>query len=152
MLESQINSVALFFYFTLLDEDLADRFTRTAIGKIRDQIEKRDKKQESVDEVVVYQCSKLFEKARRENVLNTAHLSQKAKYILPTGLSFGAWRQFHKEASIEDLEALVWSRILGFQDAVIAQGLGVTVGTVRYRVGRGLRQLGHLITLGELIA
>lgn len=151
MTETQINSVALFFYFTLLDEELADRISREAIKKIRDQFEKRENSKAFAEAIVIHQCTKLFEKARKEHVLNTAHLSQKAKYILPTGLSFGAWRQFHKESSIEDLESLVWSRVLGFSDEVIAQGLGVTVGTVRYRVGRSLRQLGHLITLGELI-
>ena len=34
---------------------------------------------------------------------------------------------------------------LGFSDQEIAAGLGVTAGTVRYRVGRGLRHLGGYI-------
>ncbi len=41
-----------------------------------------------------------------------------------------------------EVEAVLLSKILGFSDNEIAEGLGVTSGTVRYRIGRGLRHLG----------
>jgi hypothetical protein len=95
---------------------------------------------------------KSYEIIKQSQSLNRASLVQKTKYILPPGVSLGAWRQFHKEAADDELMSVVWSQIVGFEDSVISQGLGVSEGTVRYRVGRGLRQLGQLLGWGDRIA
>ncbi len=152
MTESQIKSVALFFYFTLLDDDLAESASRIVIAKCRAKFKNNKLTENEQLVILVHQLFAVFEKTRTENILNKASLSQKANYLMPQGISFGAWRQFHKESSVEDLVSVVLSQILCLEDATIALGLGVTTGSVRYRVGRGLRQLGHLITLGEIIA
>ena len=157
MTEAQIKSVALFFFFTLLDEDLAERAARLTIENFRVQIKKKSKngtKGLATDPVVVLirESRLVFEKISKSENLNRAAINQKAKFLLPPGVSYGAWRQFHKEAPREDLIAIIWSRIVGFDDVKVAQGLGASEGTIRYRVGRGLRQLGHLLTLGEFIA
>lgn len=151
MTETQIKSVALFFYFTLLDEDLAEKAGHETIEICRKKFKKDNLSEGEQLAILIYQMHLKYGHLRSTHVLNRASLSKRTHYLTPAGISFGAWRQFHKEASPEDLVSVVLSQILGFEDGAIAIGLGVTVGSVRYRVGRGLRQLGHLITMGESI-
>jgi len=66
-------------------------------------------------------------------------------FILPKDLEVASWVSFMSAAEAEEVEAVLLSRVLGFSDAEISQGLDVTEGTVRYRVGRGLRHLGGYI-------
>ncbi len=61
---------------------------------------------------------------------------------IPSELDLSAWATFLNSAHAEEAEAVLLSQILGFSEAEIAQGLDVSEGTVRYRVGRGLRHLG----------
>ncbi len=152
MTETQIKSVALFFYLTLLDEELAEKACELTIQKCRSRLKKNTLSESESTSIVIHLISSIFEKMKSDHILNKASLNSKSNYILTNGISLGAWRQFHKESTSEELVAVVLSQILEFDEATIAGGLGLTIGSVRYRVGRGLRQLGHLITLGERIA
>jgi hypothetical protein len=66
-------------------------------------------------------------------------------FLLPQDLEVERWVSFMASAEAEEVEAVLLSRILGFSDEEISQGLDVTEGTVRYRIGRGLRHLGGYI-------
>jgi hypothetical protein len=66
-------------------------------------------------------------------------------FALPAGLDIAVWASFLAAADAGESEAVLLSRVLGFSDEEIAFGLDVTEGTVRYRVGRGLRHLGGFI-------
>jgi hypothetical protein len=63
-------------------------------------------------------------------------------FLLPEDFELAIWVSFLAAADPIEVEAVLFSRILGFTDPEIARGLGVTEGTVRYRVGRALRHLG----------
>lgn len=153
MTAAQIKSVALFFYFALLDEEMAEKSARQIIEKARQRL-KGMRENESIDSliVIIHETNQLWLKIQdfRHQAKISTH--SKSNFLLPPGTSFGAWRQFHKEASAEDLAAVIWSKVVGAEESKIAQGLGLSEGTVRYRVGKGLRQLGRLIMLGERLA
>lgn len=70
-------------------------------------------------------------------------------WLVPEALDIGPWKQFQKEADGDELLAVIWSRVLNIPDQDIAAGIGVSVGTVRHRVGRGLRLLGTFQNLGN---
>jgi hypothetical protein len=153
MTAAQIKSVALFYYFALLDEDQAERATQATVDKCRSRL-KVKKEKGATDPIIILinEVNEYWLSHQDDRNHSRAVFNQKSKYILPPGISFGAWKQFHKESAQEDLIAIIWSRIIGVEEGKIAQGLGLTTGTVKYRIGKGLRQLGHLITLGEVIA
>lgn len=65
-----------------------------------------------------------------------------AGFVLPPELDINVWMTFLGNGEPTEVEAVLLSKILGFSDEDIAAGLQVTVGTVRYRIGRGLRHLG----------
>lgn len=66
-------------------------------------------------------------------------------FVFPVGFDLSLWISFQSAGDPKEVEAVLLSKVLGFTDDEIAQGLQVTPGTVRYRVGRGLRQLGGYI-------
>ena len=68
--------------------------------------------------------------------------AKEAGFILPPELDINVWMSFVGQGEPTEVEAVLLSKILGFSDEDIAEGLGVTAGTVRYRIGRGLRHLG----------
>lgn len=66
-------------------------------------------------------------------------------FLIPVDFDLGIWSSFITSAHPEESEAVLLSRVLGFSDAEIATGIGVSEGTIRYRVGRGLRHLGGYV-------
>ncbi len=72
------------------------------------------------------------------------NISTDAGWMIPTDLDLGPWREFQKLATQDELLAVIWSKVLEIQDHDIAQGLGISEGTVRYRLGRALRKLGSM--------
>lgn len=68
--------------------------------------------------------------------------AKEAGFLLPPDLDINVWMTFLGSGEPSEVEAVLLSKILGFSDDEIALGLGVTTGTVRYRIGRGLRHLG----------
>jgi len=63
---------------------------------------------------------------------------------VPEGLDLGPWREFQKSSSEDELLSVIWSKILKIDDDDISEGLGITQGTIRYRLGRALRKLGSM--------
>ncbi len=59
-----------------------------------------------------------------------------------TSVDLQTWRRFQKDASDEDLMTLLLSIVLSVSDAELADGFETSIGTIRYRLGRGVRQLG----------
>jgi DNA-directed RNA polymerase specialized sigma24 family protein len=77
--------------------------------------------------------------------------SLESGWRVPQTLDFAPWKEFQKKAPEEELLALVWSKALNFTDEEISQGLGLTEGTLRFRVGRALRKMGTFCRAGDKI-
>jgi DNA-directed RNA polymerase specialized sigma24 family protein len=61
---------------------------------------------------------------------------------LPDRTDLGSWMKFQKSASDEELIVITFVKILGFSEKDISTALNVSAGTVRYRVGKAVRQIG----------
>ncbi|NJL25208.1 MAG: hypothetical protein HC902_08535 [Calothrix sp. SM1_5_4] len=66
-------------------------------------------------------------------------------FLYPKSFDLSLWISFQSSGEPSEVEAVLLSKVLGFSDDEIAAGLNITPGTVRYRVGRGLRHLGAYI-------
>lgn len=145
--EAQIRSVALFFFFALPNESSAKQASVRTLRICQRKIKKEQLESSAVVSLLIHHTYRQWRKAwkRREKV--SQGISYEAGWIIPEAIEIGAWRQFQKDGEPEELLAVIWSKILGFTDEDIALGLGLTVGTVRHRVGRGLRHLGALLSL-----
>ena len=59
--------------------------------------------------------------------------------------SLAGWRDFKKQSTDEEFLTVLWSTVLKVPEEKIARGLNISVGTVRYRLGKGLKKLGDLL-------
>ncbi len=149
MTEAQIKSVACFFFFAFLNESLALQATVRTVKHISKRFKKSPELSESdQNAIIVFQTAKAWEKYSRQHNRKFQGPHFEAGWQLPEDTDLAPWRQFLKEVGSEEVLAVIWSRILCFSDECMAKGLGLTVGTVRYRVGRGLRKLGSFYQMG----
>jgi DNA-directed RNA polymerase specialized sigma24 family protein len=60
----------------------------------------------------------------------------------PATIDPQAWVKFQKDAADVEIAALLLSLVFQYTPHQIAEGVGVSLGTARYRTGKAARQLG----------
>ncbi|MCB0406766.1 MAG: hypothetical protein KDD34_01105 [Bdellovibrionales bacterium] len=143
--EAQLRSIAIFYFYSLQDEKLATQASAKTIAQLKLRQKEENLSNQELSPALVSATLKNW-KILKKNIRSTqSAVSEEAGWIVPAGTDLGAWRQFRKEANEEEFLAVIWSLILGMKDETISKGLGVTVGTVRHRVGKGLKLLGTMV-------
>ncbi len=137
----QIRSVASFFFFTLLDSNLAYKATSDAINICNKELKRTDKQilPNSFLIETNYKVWKRYKDVKPK--MNWEIRDIPNPFDIPEGINLSPWRQFIKDEHTNVSLIVVWSRLLGFSDKDIAEGMGVSTGTVRYRAGKGLKAL-----------
>jgi len=137
-MDSVTRMVAKFFYFSSLDEQISFAASLRALADLRHNGWLEEKSRARWVGVL----SKWRPKIRQLRGRQWPGFAQAPGYVRPHDFDLNAWSGFLNAGEASEVEAVLFSKILNFSDDEIAEGLGVTVGTVRYRVGRGLRHLG----------
>lgn len=134
-----VRSIALFFFLSFLDEKVALEASERAVT----QLKARGKSSDHPSIVrLLWQCFEQYSKHVSRRPLKT---EPDVDWAVPPHVDLGPWVKFQQEAGKNELIAVLLSRILGFNDESIASGLGISVGTARHRIGKGMRHLGtHL--------
>jgi hypothetical protein len=140
--ETEVKSIALFFFFAFLDDRRALEASTQAISICTDKKKKNPQFNSQV--LTVMATFAVWTKHHLKLNRGNPNISSEAGWSIPEDLELGPWREFQKQATQDELLAVIWSKILGFSEKDIAQGLGISEGTVRYRLGRALRKLGSM--------
>lgn len=138
MNDTVIDTVAKYFFFTALDE----RISFSASLKVLAELKAKNWMDESHRDRWIEILTKWSKKARGLSPRTWSESPSDRGFIFPRDLDVSLWISFLSAADPVEVEAVLLSRILGFTDDEIARGLKVTEGTVRYRIGHGLRHLG----------
>jgi len=142
MTEADVQSIALFFYFAFLDDKKAVEASSQALVLCRD---KKTRNPEMKNNVAVVAATKaVWSRYKARVIRGRPNTSVESGWLTPEGLDLGSWREFQKMASEDELLTVIWSKILKIDDLDISEGLGITQGTIRYRLGRALRKLGSM--------
>jgi hydroxymethylpyrimidine pyrophosphatase-like HAD family hydrolase len=151
MVDTQVHAVAKFFFLTLKDHRVAHEATKRSLLRLQKQQKNQPTQDEDLANLVyvTYKYWKLYHKNKSQfsffhvqpKVVEEA-ISQENKFYFPKELSISAWNQFIKDSKEDEILLVAWSKILNISDTDIAKGLGLSEGTVRYRVGNGLKKLG----------
>lgn len=142
MNESDVKTIALFFYFAFLDDRRAIEASTQALH-ICTEKRKRDADIKS-NVAIVAATHTIWDKYKLRINRGRPNTSPESGWLLPSGVDFGPWREFQKNATQDELLTVIWSKILKISDQDISEGLGITQGTIRYRLGRALRKLGSM--------
>lgn len=134
--ENIIRSTALFFYLNLFDSKLAFAASQRTVSAWRDLgTERRSDLISLAHKNLKYVRSLKF-----------FHLEKVAgEFEMPKNLNTAAWIELKKRVEEAEYAAILWSQVLKFSDDELADGFGVSPGTIRHRVGRALRELGRLV-------
>ena len=141
--ENQIRSVALFFLFALLDERAAMPYANRVTAVLKTKLGRHAEESTEAKQIVLGACYRQFQKIKKDILRGQVSTSLSSVLTLPSGADLGAWIRFHKDATDDELLALIFSKIMGFSDFDIAQALGVSEGTIRYRISHAVRRLGE---------
>jgi hypothetical protein len=142
MTEKDVKSLALFFFFITLDDRRALQLASTASDVLSAHLNKHPETKNSV--AVVMAAQSVWEKFRSRWTRGRPHFSKDAGWIVPENVDLSGWKEFQKSAPEEEFIALIWSKIVLIPDSDISMALGITQGTIRYRVGRALKKLGSV--------
>jgi hypothetical protein len=142
MSESDIKAIALFFFYALLDDRKALEVAGEALEMARRRLAANTELKNSV--AIVAATKQIWEKHSGQFVRGRPNYSLESGWLVPQGLDLGPWKEFQKSAQEDEFLCLIWSKILKISDEDISQGLGISVGTLRYRIGRALRKLGMM--------
>jgi hypothetical protein len=134
--ETIIRSTALFFYLNLFDPKLAFAASQRTLSAWRDRGTNRRS-----DVIPIAQKTLKHLSSLKFFGLENAP----GEFELPKNLHLDAWRELKKRVDWAEYDAILWSQVLGFTDEELAEGFGVSPGTIRHRVGRALRELGRLL-------
>ncbi len=143
-----LEKLALFYYFSFLDEVKAQAATLKTLKKIKiDMISKRrDESDFTVNEFIEVTNGLLERSLKNIKPVSLAYSS--GYIILPDRSNWGPWFELRKVINEKDFRALLYSKILKFSEEQIATGLDLPAGTIRYRISRALKALGRICLKG----
>lgn len=142
MSEIDVKSIALFFFFALLDERRAIDAAAEAYENCRRRLVKDPQLKSSV--ALVAATKHIWEKNSGRFVRGRPNYSSESGWLLPNNIDMGPWKEFQKSSQEDEFLCIIWSQILKLSDEDISLGLGISTGTLRYRTGRALRKLGAM--------
>lgn len=142
MVDSDVKAIALFFFYTMLDERMAIHASAEAYELALNKIE--NKINLKTQALIVFCTQQIWQKHVKHFQRGRPQYRLESGWQFPPELELDTWKEFQKKANEEELLALVWSRVLKIEDENIAVGLGLGEGTVRFRVGRAVRKLASM--------
>ena len=142
--QNEARSLALFFFYACLDEARA----KETASRAADEYERLLKNDPEMDPVqaVVKASSKVWTLVRARMPRGRPSYANGSGWILPANADLGHWKEFQKSAPEDELLAVIWILILGFKEESVSRALKLTEGTLRHRVGRGVRKLGNQLS------
>lgn len=144
----EVRDIAVFFYFSLLNEKLAIEASRKVVIKFNNLLKRNPDLRRTA--TIIHITNQVWSQFHKKNSEQGVVALNKSRWILPENVDLGPWRQFRKESETNELLITIWSQILGYSHRDIANGLNVSEGTVNHRVGRSLRHLGAMYKLDAL--
>ncbi|MEK6772582.1 MAG: hypothetical protein AABY64_01465 [Bdellovibrionota bacterium] len=141
--ELAVRDIALFFFFCLLDEEKAYDFSSRAVDEFYEL--KRKHPTEKVQILVVRATYKIWKKLKSKIQRGRPQITKQMGWTWPHDINFGPWMEYQKNAIHDEFIVSIWALFLKYSDDEIANGLEMTPGTIRYRLGHALKKLGTYV-------
>ena len=95
--EAQLRAVALFFYFSLQDEKLAQQASSKTISQLVSRIKTSGTSSEKLGPALVATTNKVWNSFKKSVRNSQSAVSHEGGWIVPSQVDLGAWRKFRKE-------------------------------------------------------
>ena len=146
---SRVREIGLFFLLGLMEEKAAMAAASRAVAQLKSQFGESSKPIAPVEVIRACRAAwKVYRKQRQQIPRNQAHNRQTDRsqsWSMPESFDLSAWSRYQKDAPDEDTMAILFTYIFSFSDSDLAEGFQTSIGTIRYRLGKGVRQLGLVV-------
>lgn len=146
MKREQAREIGLFFLLGFMEERVAIAAASRAIAQLKAEFSDGSSKESEQKRVpvndIILACRSSWKSHRKQIPRNQVMETPETAWVVPSNLNIDVWSRYQKDAPDEDVMALLFSLVLGFSDDDLAEGFQTSVGTIRYRLGKGVRQLG----------
>ena len=142
MIQIDVRSIALFFFYATLDEKRAIEAASQAFEQVRKKLSKNPQMKPEV--AIISVTKQVWDENSGRFLRGRPNYSSESGWLIPEKVDLGPWKEFQKVSQEDEFLCLIWSKILKISDEDISLGLGVSIGTLRYRIGRALRKLGSI--------
>ncbi len=143
MKREQVREIGLFFLLGFMDEKVALAAASRCVARLKTLQEREDDAIAAVE--LIKTCRESWKSFRKHIPRNQPLATPTESWVIPVGLDISIWARYQKDAADEDIMALLFSLVLGLSDDDLAEGFQTSVGTIRYRLGKGVRQLGLVV-------
>lgn len=142
----QAREIGLFFLLGFMEERIALSAASRAIAQLKaefSEISRKDREPGAVAiGAVIRVCRESWKVYRKQIPRNQASNPPENTWIIPEHVDLTTWARYQKDAPDEDIMTVLFSLVLGVRDEDLAEGFQTSMGTIRYRLGKGVRQLG----------
>lgn len=136
--DEQVRRIALFYLCTLMDERVALQAAHKTVAYLK----AKGASAQNDGPEVIRALRSFLEQHRKQIQRHKQAPASEPSWIASGDVNMRPWVRFQKEAPETEVEAVVLSKVLGFSVSDIARGLNVSIGTIRYRIGKGVTHLG----------
>lgn len=144
MKEEHLKKIILFYFFVTLNEEHSKELARKSWQWCQKKMAFDGKA--DPDTLVLLSLYDNWNKLKKENRTGVARYSPDTGWLLPKNISLEPWKAFHKEATDEELFVTVLTKVLHFRIDKIVEALGLSSGTIRYRLSKAARKIGRIIS------
>lgn len=141
--EEHVRKIALFFLFAFSEEKVAVEAAHKAVSSLKALQAAPD------DADVVRVIRKSYDHFKKSTHRTRQPAEPMTSLVPASGVDPATWRKFQKDSGEVEIVAVILARILKLDEEAIAKGLNVSLGTARYRVGKGVRSLGLVVNSGK---
>lgn len=140
MKEDQLKQILQFFFFATLSEERAKLLAREAWHWCLKKKEKNPKL--NAEHVMLLSLERNWSDLSQETRTGVADFSADSGWLVPLSLKLEPWKEFQKTASSDELFITIITQILRISEPTITEVLGMSAGTIRYRLSRTIRRVG----------
>jgi hypothetical protein len=140
MKEDQLKQILLFFFFVTLSAQRSKELAREAWFWCLDK--KKNNPDLNSDEILLLSLERSWKYLEKETRSGVSLFSTDSGWLFPHDLPIEAWKEFQKTASNEELFITVVAKILKIPETLLTKVLGLSAGTIRYRLAKTARKIG----------
>ncbi|RME17813.1 MAG: hypothetical protein D6797_01700 [Bdellovibrio sp.] len=133
--------MSLFCFFAFIEEPIAQNASIALYKKIKAKIQTP-----STEELIAILHQFYFQTLNRKIKLFSKSFYQHSAWQVPDSIDLSAWKQFKKEATPEEFLAVIFVHILKFSAQETSQALKISLGSLHYRLNKGLQKLSSLLS------
>ncbi len=143
-----IEKLSLYFFLSISDEEKAEKAIHSVWRELSAKTLNWKTRSKSWQRLLISSADVVHEKMLSQHAIRRSGVFQKA-LLKPPVLDWASWYEFVRKANKNEISAVLWVKVLGFPEELVAKSLNVSEGTIRYRLNRGLLKLGDSLQGSE---